>query len=103
MRNKNKKTFQQTFVFKYKHINTFLKWIKHILIYLKVHFKLASSGNSQAECGRIDASITLAKNEKLILGEIWELGEKALQSQVVVVCHLKKKCIFRLSEVFKGY
>jgi len=52
---------------------------------------VASSGNSQTECGCIDASITLAKNEKLILGEIWELGKKALQSQVVVIRYLKKK------------
>lgn len=75
----------------------------YYLPYLKVHFKLTSSGNSQTECGCIDASITLTKNEKLILGEIWELDEKALQSQVVVICHLKENYIFRHSEVFVGY
>lgn len=71
-----------------------LKLNMHMWAYLKVDFELTSSGHSQTECGCIDASITLTKNEKLILGEIWELGKKALQSQVIVICHLQEKIYY---------
>lgn len=62
----------------------------HKAPHLKIDFGL-SCGHTQAERWCINSTVTLSKDEKLILGEVWELCEEALQGFVIIISNLKQR------------
>lgn len=58
--------------------------------HLEVDFG-SSCGHLQAQGWCINPTITLSKDEEIILGEIWELGEEALEGFVIIFSHLREE------------
>lgn len=57
---------------------------------LEVDFSL-SFGHTQAQHGSIKASVTLPKDEELVLGEVWELGKETLKGFVIIISDLRQE------------